>query len=64
MAEKFLPTFFLPAVQAFLYPGRREDRLRDAFSPRGLADAFGRLRGAVAGGTGIAGLKTEKALGF
>ena len=50
MAEKFLSAVFLPAIQAFLYSRRRKNRFSDPFAPRGLAYAFRRYRGTLAGG--------------
>lgn len=50
MAEKFLSAVFLPAIQAFLHSRRRKNRFGDPFAPGGLAYAFRRFRGALAGG--------------
>ena len=47
--QNFLPPLLRPAVQALLPAGRPEGRLRDPLAPRGLADALGRCRDAVAG---------------
>ena len=50
MAEKFLSAVFLPAIQAFLHSRRRKNRFGDPFASGGLAYAFRRFRGALAGG--------------
>ena len=63
LVAEFLPPLLRPAVQALLPAGRTEGRFRDPLAQRGLADALGRCRNAVAGRGGALDHLTEKGEG-